>query len=52
MTTSSAAPNLRITTRPVSDCCKADVRVAGHTTKHYECTACGQPCDVTTASAP
>ena len=29
----------------VSDCCGGRVRVAGRTTQHYECRACGKPCD-------
>ena len=32
----------------VSDCCGASVVVAGRTTQHYECTACGSPCDAVT----
>jgi len=29
----------------LSDCCAADVRVAGRTTNYYVCAACGWACD-------
>jgi hypothetical protein len=31
--------------KPASNCCGADVRVCGHTTRWYECLACNSPCD-------
>lgn len=30
-----------------SHCCNADVRIVGRTSKHYECSECGNPCEVT-----
>ena len=29
-----------------SNCCNADVRVEGNTTKYYVCTECGNACDI------
>ena len=29
----------------LSICCGASTTVAGRTTKHYECTGCGNACD-------
>jgi predicted Fe-S protein YdhL (DUF1289 family) len=31
-----------------SNCCKADVRVEGNTTKYYICKKCGKSCDIIT----
>jgi hypothetical protein len=36
----------------ISNCCADSVRVVGETTKHYECTACGKPCDLWHKSSP
>ena len=30
----------------VSNCCQAEVKVVGNTTKHYECSACHKACDL------
>ena len=29
----------------VSDCCGAELAVAGRTTQYYICQGCGKPCD-------
>jgi hypothetical protein len=29
----------------VSDCCGVGIRVVGDTTQHWECLACGNPCN-------
>ena len=33
----------------LSSCCSAPVIVTGDTTRHWECRACGMPCDILTA---
>ena len=32
--------------KPLSNCCHAPMRVAGHTTLYYVCLECGKQCDI------
>lgn len=32
-------------TEPISNCCKAPVRIEGDVTMYYVCTKCDKPCD-------
>ena len=43
------APEFRVTAqvrRAASDCCGAKLNAVGGVTQHWECRACGRPCDL------
>jgi len=33
-------------TKYISVCCNSNTIIVGHTTKHYKCLKCGNPCDI------